>query len=231
MFGIALREHQQHYDYSAEWVAGLKKLYSETAPFDYEGKYFRLKNVEGKPKPFSPGRPMLMSAGSSPAAGGSLSDNVDCLFMVITQEDNISADVAAVRAVPGADNSGLYASGHLLCRPTPKETGGVLSLPGPREGRLGGGRADHPQARRRRLAIAAARVDAQDDGAHHQRRRDLSRDRQLRSGRRKILAAVAGRVGRHGHHSGQLCQRDADRSTTRCCRGWSACKFRNARKH
>ena len=67
MFGIALREHDERYDYSAEWVSILKKIYSESKPFDYEGKYFSLKNVEGKPKPLRPGRPMLMSAGSSPA--------------------------------------------------------------------------------------------------------------------------------------------------------------------
>jgi FMNH2-dependent dimethyl sulfone monooxygenase len=65
---------------------------------------------------------MLMSAGSSPAGRAFAVNHVDCLFMVITAEDRIAADVAQVRAVPGADNCGLYASGHLLCRRTPKET-------------------------------------------------------------------------------------------------------------
>ena len=67
MFGIPLREHDERYDYSAEWVSILKKIYSETEPFDHDGKYFNLKNVDGKPKPWGDGRPMLMSAGSSPA--------------------------------------------------------------------------------------------------------------------------------------------------------------------
>ena len=65
---------------------------------------------------------MLMSAGSSTAGRKFAVNNVDCLFMVITEESRIAADIAAARAVPGADKIGLYASGHLLCRRTPKET-------------------------------------------------------------------------------------------------------------
>ena len=122
MFGIPLREHDERYQYSAEWVAILKKIHSEPKPFDFEGKYFSLKNVEGKPKPWSNSHPMLMSAGSSPAGRAFAAKNVDCLFMVITEEAKIESDVAQARATPGADKMGLYASGHLLCRPTAKET-------------------------------------------------------------------------------------------------------------
>jgi dimethylsulfone monooxygenase len=122
MFGIPLREHDERYAYSTEWVAVLKKIYSETEPFNFHGKYFNLKDVGGKPKPWSPGLPMLMSAGSSKAGRSFAINNVDCLFMVITEEAKIESDVAAVKAVPGADRCGLYASGHLLCRRTPKET-------------------------------------------------------------------------------------------------------------
>ena len=67
MFGIALREHDERYDYSAEWVSILKKIYSETAPFDHQRQIFQLEERRGKPKPWGDGRPMLMSAGSSPA--------------------------------------------------------------------------------------------------------------------------------------------------------------------
>jgi alkanesulfonate monooxygenase SsuD/methylene tetrahydromethanopterin reductase-like flavin-dependent oxidoreductase (luciferase family) len=122
MFGIPLREHDERYAYSAEWVSILKKVHAGNGPFDYEGKYFNLKNVDGKPKPWGDGRPMLMSAGSSPAGRKFAVDHVDCLFMVITEDARIDADVAQARATPGAENVGLYASGHLLCRRTAKET-------------------------------------------------------------------------------------------------------------
>jgi alkanesulfonate monooxygenase SsuD/methylene tetrahydromethanopterin reductase-like flavin-dependent oxidoreductase (luciferase family) len=76
----------------------------------------------GKPKPWGEGRPMLMSAGSSPAGRSFAVKHTDCLFMVITEEAKIASDVAQARAVPGSDKVFLYASGHLLCRPTAKET-------------------------------------------------------------------------------------------------------------
>jgi dimethylsulfone monooxygenase len=122
MFGVPLREHDERYAYSAEWVTILKRIYSETKPFDHDGKYFTLKNVEGKPKPWRHGRPMLMSAGSSLAGRNFAVKHTDCLFMTITEDARIAADIAQVRAVPGAEKVGLYASGHLLCRPTAKET-------------------------------------------------------------------------------------------------------------
>jgi alkanesulfonate monooxygenase SsuD/methylene tetrahydromethanopterin reductase-like flavin-dependent oxidoreductase (luciferase family) len=122
MFGVPLREHDERYAYSAEWVTILKRIYSETRPFDHDGKYFSLRNVEGKPKPWGQGRPMLMSAGSSPAGRSFAVKHTDCLFMTITEDAKIASDIAQVRAVPGADKVGLYASGHLLCRPTAKET-------------------------------------------------------------------------------------------------------------
>jgi alkanesulfonate monooxygenase SsuD/methylene tetrahydromethanopterin reductase-like flavin-dependent oxidoreductase (luciferase family) len=122
MFGIPLRDHDERYEYSAEWVDVLKRIYTEDTPFDYCGKYFDLKGVGGKPKPWPPGRPLLMSAGSSPAGRRFAVNSVDCLFMVITSDDRIADDVAQVRVVPGAEKCGLYASGHLLCRATPKET-------------------------------------------------------------------------------------------------------------
>ena len=122
MFGATLREHDERYAVSAEWTEILKRVWSEEEPFDFDGTYFKLKGVSGKPKPWSGSRPMLMSAGSSPAGRRFAVNNVDCLFMVIGEEKNLAADIAAIRAIPGAERIGLYASGHLLCRRTAKET-------------------------------------------------------------------------------------------------------------
>src|SRR5947207_11980955 len=65
---------------------------------------------------------MLMTAWLSRAGRNFTVKHTDCLFMVITEEAKIASDVAQARAVPGAEKVGLYASGHLLCRPTAKET-------------------------------------------------------------------------------------------------------------
>src|SRR5215472_3874159 len=50
MFGARLLDHDYRYQYTEEWVSILKKLWSETSPFDFSGKYFELKNVGGKPR-------------------------------------------------------------------------------------------------------------------------------------------------------------------------------------
>jgi len=119
-FGAQLLEHDDRYGYSEEWVSVVKRIWSEEKPFDHNGKHFNLKNVGGKPKPWGGSRPLLMSAGSSPAGRAFAARHVDCLFMVIADEAKLADEIAALRA--GQDGLGVFASGHLLCRATPKET-------------------------------------------------------------------------------------------------------------
>ena len=120
MFGAQLLEHDARYDYSDEWIAVVKQVWSSAEPFDFRGRHFDLKNVAGKPKPWGDTRPLLMSAGSSPAGRAFASRHADCLFMVISDEASLAAETAAIRA--GKPGIGLFASGHLICRATPKET-------------------------------------------------------------------------------------------------------------
>jgi alkanesulfonate monooxygenase SsuD/methylene tetrahydromethanopterin reductase-like flavin-dependent oxidoreductase (luciferase family) len=120
MFGAALREHDDRYGYSEEWVSIVKKIWSEDQPFDYSGKYFDIKHAGGKPKPWGGSRPLLMSAGSSPAGRAFASRHVDCLFMVIPDETKLAEEISVLKS--GGNGIGVFASGHLLCRATPKET-------------------------------------------------------------------------------------------------------------
>jgi alkanesulfonate monooxygenase SsuD/methylene tetrahydromethanopterin reductase-like flavin-dependent oxidoreductase (luciferase family) len=97
-----------------------KRIWSEEAAFDFDGRYFALRNVRGEPKPFGGGRPLLMSAGSSPAGRGFAAGNADCLFMVIHDLDRLAQDIAALRALAGR-RVGVFASSHLIARPTRRE--------------------------------------------------------------------------------------------------------------
>ena len=123
---------------------------------------------------------MLMSAGSSPAGRKFAVNNVDCLFMVITEEDKIASDVAQARAGPGADKVGLYASGHLLCRATTKETEEYYHYLVREKGDWEAAEQIIAKRAAGNCSIAVTGIDAQDDGACHQRRRDLPGDWQLR---------------------------------------------------
>jgi FMNH2-dependent dimethyl sulfone monooxygenase len=120
MFGAELREHDDRYGYSEEWVSVLKKLWSEDKPFDYSGKYFNIRNASSKPKPWGDTRPLLMSAGSSPTGRAFATRHADCLFMVIPDEAKLADEIAVLKS--GRKGLGVFASGHLLCRATPKET-------------------------------------------------------------------------------------------------------------
>ena len=65
---------------------------------------------------------MIMSAGSSPTGRAFAARQADCLFMVIVSLDALAGEVSAIRALAAPRRVGVYASGHLYCRPTQKET-------------------------------------------------------------------------------------------------------------
>jgi alkanesulfonate monooxygenase SsuD/methylene tetrahydromethanopterin reductase-like flavin-dependent oxidoreductase (luciferase family) len=123
MFGVALNDHEARYAYTGEWVDIAKRVWSETEPFDHKGRFFDLKGVLSKPKPWGPGEPLLISAGNSQEGRAFAANHADALFMTIVELDTLADEVAAVRAsvTDAAREVGVYASGHLICRPTRKE--------------------------------------------------------------------------------------------------------------
>lgn len=122
MFGVTLREHDERYDYSEEWLRIVRRIWSDDAPFDFDGKYFQLKGVLGKPKPYGGGRPLLMSAGTSGAGKAFAARHADCMFMTIFDIAKVYNDAAALRALVPDRKTGIYASGHMFTRRTEKET-------------------------------------------------------------------------------------------------------------
>lgn len=123
MFGATLREHDDRYAYSQEWVEIVEKIWSEPEKFDYKGEFFDLKGVLGKPKPLGDARPLLMSAGASDTGKAFAARHADCLFMTIFDMDRVPGDTQTLRNLaPSHRNPGVYASGHLFTRPTEKET-------------------------------------------------------------------------------------------------------------
>jgi alkanesulfonate monooxygenase SsuD/methylene tetrahydromethanopterin reductase-like flavin-dependent oxidoreductase (luciferase family) len=125
MFGVGLREHDQRYAYTTEWLDIVKRIWAETEPFDYKGQFFALEGVVGSPKPFFGDRPLLMSAGSSPAGRAFAAKHADCLFMHLVDETTLADEITALRNYTAdmgrADGIGVFSSGHVVCRPTQKE--------------------------------------------------------------------------------------------------------------
>ena len=65
LFGRSLMAHDEAYDYAAEWLEVMRKLWTIEGEFDHEGKYFSLKGAFHEPKPLQRPFPALMNAGSS----------------------------------------------------------------------------------------------------------------------------------------------------------------------
>ncbi|MEV4671404.1 LLM class flavin-dependent oxidoreductase [Actinomadura sp. NPDC049382] len=121
MFGVEMRDHDERYAYTEEWTTLLKRLWEEPEPFDHHGRFFDLNGVCARPAPFGGGRPMLISAGSSPAGRRFAVRHADSLFMPILTADDLAGQITAIRADAGRPVP-LYGSGHLICRKTRQET-------------------------------------------------------------------------------------------------------------
>ncbi len=120
MFGIPLREHDERYAYSEEWITIIKRIWSETEAFDFSGQYFNLHGAIGYPKPME-NRPLIISAGSSSAGRKFAVRYADCLFMLIVELDALPSEIQTLRSESQSDWGGIFASGHVVCRKTQKE--------------------------------------------------------------------------------------------------------------
>lgn len=121
MFGVDLRPPGERYAYTEEWVTILKRIWVEEEPFDFKGKYFDLKGVLLKPKPWGHERPMLVSAGNSPAGKAFAARHADCLFTAIMEFDSLKPSVMALKESSKSENVGVFVSGHMVTKPTRKE--------------------------------------------------------------------------------------------------------------
>jgi alkanesulfonate monooxygenase SsuD/methylene tetrahydromethanopterin reductase-like flavin-dependent oxidoreductase (luciferase family) len=123
MMGVTLGEHEGRYDYSEEWLTIVKRIWEEDEPFDFDGKHYKLKAVRQKPKPWWNSRPILVSAGNSATGRDFAARNADCLFTTVPpkHEDLVPKLQAFRDAAPPGQLKNIFASCHLMIRPTRKE--------------------------------------------------------------------------------------------------------------
>jgi alkanesulfonate monooxygenase SsuD/methylene tetrahydromethanopterin reductase-like flavin-dependent oxidoreductase (luciferase family) len=122
MFGIPYLEHDERYAYLEEWLSVVRGVWTQDRGFDFDGKFFQLKDVWGGPKPAGLDRPLVVSAGSSPTGRDFALNQADALFMVIADPAIIADEVRSIRAAMGKRKIKIYASGHVFCRKTERET-------------------------------------------------------------------------------------------------------------
>lgn len=122
LMGVPLLEHDARYLLTEEWLALLRRMWAESEPFNHVTEHFELSGVVSEPKPVGPEPPLVVSAGSSRDGLAFAARNVDCLFMIVLEIDGLDEQIRAFRAAAGPRAVGVFASGHVFCRPTRAET-------------------------------------------------------------------------------------------------------------
>ena len=120
MFGIPIREHDERYAYTEEWLDVVEGVWTRDTPFDVEGEYFDMKGVFSRLKPFGGGHPMLVSAGNSPVGRDFALRRADCVFMGIREIDQLAPEIAEMKRSTPAPRQ-YFGCGNLICRSTRKE--------------------------------------------------------------------------------------------------------------
>jgi FMNH2-dependent dimethyl sulfone monooxygenase len=123
MFGGTMLDHDSRYRYGEEWLTVAKRLWTEHEPFDFSGTYFNLKNVQGRPKPVQSPHPIIINAGTSPAAIDFSAKEVDVCFATLDKPESIGKHKAVKdRALKDYGREiGLFASALVVCRDTQEE--------------------------------------------------------------------------------------------------------------
>jgi len=118
MFGIELDEHDDRYAVAGEWIELLERIWAGPQPFDVDGAHFRARGVISEPRPVQSPRPVVMSAGFSPAGRAFAARHADLNFVITPDREAARTSIAEVKALARAGGRELrvWGAAHVLCR-------------------------------------------------------------------------------------------------------------------
>ena len=121
MFGITQLAHADRYGLADEWMSLIKRLWQESAPFDFNGRFFNAPACVAQPKPLQQPRPPIMSAGVSPAGRRFAAKHADMNFILAPNLEHARATVADVHRI-AQDEFGreveVWGNAAIFCRAT-----------------------------------------------------------------------------------------------------------------
>lgn len=128
MFGVELREHDERYEYGAEWMEIVRRIWTSSEPFDFDGKYFQLTNVEGNPKPLQDPYPLIINAGNSRAGLAFAAREADINFAIVENLERGKANVEKARSTAEEHGRKLLVLGtaSVICRDSEDEAMSIV---------------------------------------------------------------------------------------------------------
>jgi alkanesulfonate monooxygenase SsuD/methylene tetrahydromethanopterin reductase-like flavin-dependent oxidoreductase (luciferase family) len=123
MFGHRQSEHDDRYKQGFEWLSIVLRIFTEDAPFDHEGEFYKLKQVIGGPAPVQRPRPVTLSAAFSPAGRRFAAATSDFLFTSLRSFETAKPHITEIRrlAAEAGRDVGLLTTTHVVCRETDAE--------------------------------------------------------------------------------------------------------------
>ena len=124
MLGIDLAQHEDRYDQGQEWIDVVTRAWSRDEPFDYDGKFYRVRKTNIHPKPYGGGRPMVACAGNSDRGRDFAARNADMMFTNLRGDlDEVPGNISALKAMAAAYNRdiGVFSNVAVVCRTSKKE--------------------------------------------------------------------------------------------------------------
>ncbi|HZV11257.1 MAG TPA: LLM class flavin-dependent oxidoreductase [Novosphingobium sp.] len=120
-------DHESRYAHAQEWFDVLKKLWTSTEPFDFDGSFFRLRGVWSDPLPFN-GLPPIINAAGSAQGRAFATRNADYLF---TPAIDLARSAPEIEQLKGAAQANgreveVLTFSHVVCRPTEAEAKAYL---------------------------------------------------------------------------------------------------------
>ncbi len=131
MFGRSIMEHDQRYEYAAEWIDIVKRLWSAEEEFDFDGQFIQVKKGFSMPKPIQKPFPPLMNAGNSGKGREFAAKYADMAFLHLDPSnlDTLKAHIDTYRRLAREEYGRelqIWANCHVTQRDTQKEADAYL---------------------------------------------------------------------------------------------------------
>jgi len=119
-------DHETRYGYAQEWFDVIRKLWTSTEHFDWNGAYFTLKGVKGDPRPL--GEVPIINAAGSPQGRDFATRNANFLFTPAIDLSRSTAEIGELKAQAAAAGRSVdvLTFSHVICRPTREEAEAFL---------------------------------------------------------------------------------------------------------